>query len=58
MPKTSREQITNDEKKIIRELQKNSKENIDRRSGESSNDLKRTRQSGDTVQLQIIKKLI
>ena len=30
MPKTSREQITNDEKKIIRELQKNSKENIEK----------------------------
>ena len=30
MPKTSREQITNDEKKIIHELQKNSKENIDK----------------------------
>jgi DNA-binding Lrp family transcriptional regulator len=30
MPKTSREQITNDEKKIICELQKNSKENIDK----------------------------
>ena len=29
MPKTSREQITDDEKKIIRELQKNSKENIE-----------------------------
>ncbi len=29
MPKTSMEQITNDEKNIIRELQKNSKENID-----------------------------
>ena len=30
MPKTSREQITNDEKKILHELQKNSKENIDK----------------------------
>ena len=30
MPKTSREQITNDEKKIISELQKNSKENIEK----------------------------
>ena len=30
MSKTSREQITTDEKKIIRELQKNSKENIDK----------------------------
>jgi len=30
MPKTSKEQITNDEKKIIRELQKNSKESIDK----------------------------
>jgi len=29
MPKTTREQIANDEKKIIHELQKNSKENID-----------------------------
>ena len=30
MPKTSKEQITNDEKKILRELQKNSKESIDK----------------------------
>ena len=30
MPKTSKEQITDDEKKIIHELQKNSKENIDK----------------------------
>ena len=30
MPKASREQIADDEKKIIRELQKNSKENIDK----------------------------
>ena len=30
MPKTSREQITDDEKKILWELQKNSKENIDK----------------------------
>jgi len=30
MSKTSREQITDDEKKIIHELQKNSKENIDK----------------------------
>jgi len=30
MPKTSREQIADDEKKIIHELQKNSKENIDK----------------------------
>ncbi len=30
MPKTSRGQITNDEKKIIHELQRNSKENIDK----------------------------
>jgi len=29
MPKNSKEQIANDEKKILRELQKNSKENID-----------------------------
>jgi DNA-binding Lrp family transcriptional regulator len=29
MPKNSKEQISDDEKKIIRELQKNSKENID-----------------------------
>ena len=30
MPKTSKEQIANDEKKIIYELQKNAKENIDK----------------------------
>ncbi len=30
MPKASREQIADDEKKILRELQKNSKENIDK----------------------------
>jgi len=30
MPKTSREQITNDERKIILELQRNSKENIEK----------------------------
>ena len=30
MPRTGREQITDDEKKIIHELQKNSKENIDK----------------------------
>jgi len=30
MPKTSKEQIADDEKKIIHELQKNSKENIDK----------------------------
>ena len=30
MPKTSKEQIANDEKKIIYELQKNSKENIEK----------------------------
>ena len=30
MPKTSKEQITDDEKKIIHELQKNSKESIDK----------------------------
>ena len=29
MPKSSKEQIDNDEKKVVRELQKNSKENID-----------------------------
>ena len=30
MPKSSRKQIDNDEKKILRELQKNSKESIDK----------------------------
>ena len=30
MPKTSQEQIDNDEKRVIRELQKNSKESIDK----------------------------
>jgi len=30
MPKSSKEQIDNDEKKIVRELQKNSKESIDK----------------------------
>ena len=30
MPKTTRKQIAEDEKKIIRELQKNSKENTDK----------------------------
>ena len=30
MPKTSKEQITDDEKKILWELQKNSKENVEK----------------------------
>ena len=30
MPKSSKEQIDEDEKKIVRELQKNSKESIDK----------------------------
>ena len=64
MPKTSKEQIADDEKKIIRELQKNSKENIDKiakRCGFSRQKawriikrLEKIRQSGATVQLLMI----
>ncbi|MHA1533070.1 MAG: hypothetical protein ACTSR6_13885 [Candidatus Heimdallarchaeota archaeon] len=41
-----------DEQKIIRELQNGSKENIDKiaKRGEPLNDLRKTKQSGATVQ--------